>query len=406
MDASKSVLLTWGLCAPYLAFAVDGEFVRGDANSEGVIDVSDAVTVIRHLFAGRTLSCHDAADVNDDGEIDIADGVAALGFLFGTADPLPAPFPGCGAHGGPSSTIYVALPARNSTRATRSLYSRSKRGIDDTEDGLTCEIYAPCPARDPIISIAVFNVENLSQTELARSSIARVVTRVVREFDIVVIQEIRDPGEVVPERLLELVNATPGPPYDMVEGPRLRGREQYAIYYRREVVELVDAHVHPDPDGVFVRGVLVATFRSGAFDFTLLTTHTNHVGTSAELAELPAVFDAVLSADGSERDVLLLGDLNADCNSFDVGDESHALRAPRFHWVIPDDADTNVRADQDCSRDRIILLSATHDHEYVLGSAEVFLFDVEYGLETAVAVDVSDHYPVFARFDTSGPDDD
>ncbi len=374
MDASKSVLLTWGLCAPYLAFAVDGEFVRGDANSEGVIDVSDAVTVIRHLFAGRTLSCHDAADVNDDGEIDIADGVAALGFLFGTADPLPAPFPGC--------------------------------GTDDTEDGLTCEIYAPCPARDPIISIAVFNVENLSQTELARSSIARVVTRVVREFDIVVIQEIRDPGEVVPERLLELVNATPGPPYDMVEGPRLRGREQYAIYYRREVVELVDAHVHPDPDGVFVRGVLVATFRSGAFDFTLLTTHTNHVGTSAELAELPAVFDAVLSADGSERDVLLLGDLNADCNSFDVGDESHALRAPRFHWVIPDDADTNVRADQDCSRDRIILLSATHDHEYVLGSAEVFLFDVEYGLETAVAVDVSDHYPVFARFDTSGPDDD
>ena len=374
MDASKSVLLTWGLCAPYLAFAVDGEFVRGDANSEGVIDVSDAVTVIRHLFAGRTLSCHDAADVNDDGEIDIADGVAALGFLIGTADPHPAPFPGC--------------------------------GTDDTEDGLTCEIYAPCPARDPIISIAVFNVENLSQTELARSSIARVVTRVVREFDIVVIQEIRDPGEVVPERLLELVNATPGPPYDMVEGPRLRGREQYAIYYRREVVELVDAHVHPDPDGVFVRGVLVATFRSGAFDFTLLTTHTNHVGTSAELAELPAVFDAVLSADGSERDVLLLGDLNADCNSFDVGDESHALRAPRFHWVIPDDADTNVRADQDCSRDRIILLSATHDHEYVLGSAEVFLFDVEYGLETAVAVDVSDHYPVFARFDTSGPDDD
>ena len=374
MDASKSVLLTWGLCAPYLAFAVEGDFIRGDANSEGVIDVSDAVTVIRHLFAGRTLSCHDAADVNDDGEIDIADGVAALGFLFGTADPLPAPFPDCGA--------------------------------DDTEDGLTCEIYAPCPARDPIISIAVFNVENLSQTELARGPIARVVTRVVREFDMVVIQEIRDPGEVVPERLLDLVNAAPGPPYDMVEGPRLRGREQYAIYYRREVVELLDAHVHPDPDGVFVRGVLVATFRSGAFDFTLLTTHTNHVGTSAELAELPAVFDAVLSADGSERDVLLLGDLNADCNSFDVGDESHALRAPRFHWVIPDDADTNVRADQDCSRDRIILLSATHDHEYVLGSAEVFLFDVEYGLETAVAVDVSDHYPVFARFDTSGPDDD
>jgi endonuclease/exonuclease/phosphatase family metal-dependent hydrolase len=118
------------------------------------------------------------------------------------------------------------------------------------------------------------------------------------------------------------------------------------------------------------------------------------------------VFDAVLASSVSEQDVVLFGDLNADCQAFNVNTPGHPLRIPRFHWVIPDSADTNVRANQDCSRDRIILLDATHDSEYVPGSAAVFHFDQAYGLSEAAAVDVSDHYPVFARFDTSAPDDD
>ncbi|MFC1540271.1 hypothetical protein ACFL41_02125 [Gemmatimonadota bacterium] len=45
--------------------------------------------------------------------------------------------------------------------------------------------------------------------------------------------------------------------------------------------------------------------------------------------------------------------------------------------------------------------------EYVEGSASTFYFDQEYGLTDPDYVkSVSDHYPVFAVFKTTGSDDD
>jgi len=67
-------------------------FLRGDTNSDGARDISDAVAVLRYLFAGASLGCLDAADVNDDGRLTIADPVALLGYLFGSGAPLPEPF--------------------------------------------------------------------------------------------------------------------------------------------------------------------------------------------------------------------------------------------------------------------------------------------------------------------------
>jgi len=373
MNAIRIALILSTCCCVCARAATATEFVRGDANGEGVVDVSDPVAVLLHLFAGRSVACPDAADFDDDGRLDVTDGVAGLQYLFARSAPPAAPFPECGA--------------------------------DPTDDDLTCEAHEPCPPRDPTVSIAVFNVENFDQGEFAKEHVARAVARVVREFDLIVIQEIRDPGQVVPNLLLDRVNAAPGPPYDMVEGPPVGG-EQYAVYYKRELFELLGAHTHPDPAGDFLRSVLVTSFRAGQFDFTLLSLHANHIGTAAELAALAAACDATLEAGAPERDVVLLGDLNADCGSFDVRTADHPLRDSRFHWVIPDSADTNVPAAQDCARDRIILLDSTRDSEYVRDSAAVFRFDVEFGLEPSVARDVSDHYPVFARFDTSAIDDD
>jgi virginiamycin B lyase len=89
------------LCAATLlppATTAQEPFVRGEANQDGRLDVSDAVRVLIHLFAGGgPLACADAGDANDDGQIDIADPVRVLAFLFASAAPLPAPFPDCGA---------------------------------------------------------------------------------------------------------------------------------------------------------------------------------------------------------------------------------------------------------------------------------------------------------------------
>ena len=70
------------------------EFRRGDANSDGILDISDGVFILQWLFVdGGAPGCLDAADTNDDGEHDLSDAVFALDYLFrgGPAPPAPGP---------------------------------------------------------------------------------------------------------------------------------------------------------------------------------------------------------------------------------------------------------------------------------------------------------------------------
>ncbi len=66
-------------------------FIRGDANNDGILDVSDAVKGLLYLFDGQPLSCQDAADVNDDGRVDISDSVYLLNYLFKGGQSIPQP---------------------------------------------------------------------------------------------------------------------------------------------------------------------------------------------------------------------------------------------------------------------------------------------------------------------------
>jgi hypothetical protein len=74
-------------------------FLRGDANEDGALDISDAVASLGALFPGPTpapIDCLDAGDANDDGSFDIADPISLLAGLFGGGSSPPPPFPGCG----------------------------------------------------------------------------------------------------------------------------------------------------------------------------------------------------------------------------------------------------------------------------------------------------------------------
>jgi hypothetical protein len=72
-------------------------FIRGDANGDGEVDISDPVRVLTVLFlGGAEISCPDAADSADEGAVTISSAVRILDFLFqGSAAP-PPPFPACG----------------------------------------------------------------------------------------------------------------------------------------------------------------------------------------------------------------------------------------------------------------------------------------------------------------------
>lgn len=72
-------------------------WVRGDTNSDGIVDISDAITSLRRLFLGGEVLCTRAMETNLDGQVDLTDSVFLLLHLFSGGTPLAQPFPQCGA---------------------------------------------------------------------------------------------------------------------------------------------------------------------------------------------------------------------------------------------------------------------------------------------------------------------
>jgi hypothetical protein len=72
-------------------------FVRGDANGVGGVDMTDAMFILNWKFLdGDAPLCADTADANDDGTTDMSDAVSLLNFLFLGQTSIPAPYPECG----------------------------------------------------------------------------------------------------------------------------------------------------------------------------------------------------------------------------------------------------------------------------------------------------------------------
>ncbi len=89
-------------------------FLRGDANSDGIIDISDPIYSLRHSFLNKPApECMKTADYDDNGVIEVIDAVQSLDYYFLGDNSGPSqPFPNC--------------------------------GYDPSDDGLTCESYSAC----------------------------------------------------------------------------------------------------------------------------------------------------------------------------------------------------------------------------------------------------------------------
>ncbi len=92
----------------------------------------------------------------------------------------------------------------------------------------------------------------------------------------------------------------------------------------------------------------------------------------------------------------MLGDMNADCTYLRPL-HNVSLRNSSFVWVVPDDADTTTKS-TDCAYDRIVFMNSTM--EDYSGQWGIFRFDTEYGLNQSFTESVSDHYPVWATFNS------
>ncbi len=73
------------------------DFLRGDSNTDGDVDVSDVIYTLGYLVSGGPAPiCQDAADANDDGSLDLSDSILGLSFLYLGRSPPPLPYPSAG----------------------------------------------------------------------------------------------------------------------------------------------------------------------------------------------------------------------------------------------------------------------------------------------------------------------
>jgi deoxyribonuclease-1-like protein len=248
------------------------------------------------------------------------------------------------------------------------------------------------------VLIASFNIQVFGESKLAKPHVMSMLAEVVRQFDIVAVQEVRAKSDQIVPSFVQQINAD-GSRYHYIVGPRegrTTSKEQYTFIYdtSRIEVDLASPAVFPDPSDRLHRPPMCVRFRTRiipeqmAFTFWLVATHTDPDEVPQELAALADVFRAMQAARPDEDDVIMLGDLNAGPPQF-----APLASIPGLSWAV-DGVPTNTRGTK--TYDNLVFsLPKTAEFQARWGVLDL---QRAFGLSPEVALEISDHYPVWAAF--------
>jgi deoxyribonuclease-1-like protein len=262
------------------------------------------------------------------------------------------------------------------------------------------------PNSGPVVRIASFNIQDFGNNKARLDYVMLRLADMLRKFDIVAVQEISTNNDYLVPEFVKLVNSPsanqPARKYDHVIGPRL-GRsstdsQQYAFLYDTDRVQLDPQSVYTinDPDDLLHREPLVATFMAKgvapdvAFTFTLINVNAdpNPRDLAVELDALAEVYRVVRRSPRQEDDVILLGTLHAD--------DRHLQRLGQLPGIAPLIAGVWTNAQQNAQLDNLIL----HQPSTTEWTGRSGVFDVmrNYNLTEQQALEISNHFPVWAEF--------
>lgn len=258
----------------------------------------------------------------------------------------------------------------------------------------------PPPRGNDTIRIATFNIRVFGENKLNDADAMQAIVAILRNFDLIAIQEVRAVSQDVVPHLVALLNADGKSHYDYAIGPRLgrtNSKEQYAFIFEQASIEIdrYQLYTIDDPDRLLHRPPLVGWFRARgplpqqAFTFSLVTVHTDPDEVDLELDVLDDVFFKVRDDGRNEDDVIMLGDFNASENHLRQLGQIAGL-AKVVIGQTPTNTLRNAQYDN-------ILFHQTATSEFT-GRGGVFDFLRDYNLSLEQAQRISDHLPVWAEF--------
>ncbi|TWT85567.1 Endonuclease/Exonuclease/phosphatase family protein [Posidoniimonas polymericola] len=282
--------------------------------------------------------------------------------------------------------------------------------------------YVPSqPAAGSTIRIGSYNIEKFGDKKASNPYVMRTLGAIVKNLDLVAIQEITTQDEYFIDKFLEQYVNNTGRRYSRVVGPRL-GRssykEQYAILYDTNTIEFNPQlnYTLQDYDDLLHREPLVAMFRARAapnpddrFSFVIINAHTDPDETAQEFDALAQAYLAVQRSSviggQQEDDIILLGDLNTNvpaASPYRNDPGSRSLRPSdlgglgRLSYLYPVIRNQATNTSGSKLNDNLLI----HRGATVEFTGRSGVIDVQgvWGLSPDQAQLVSDHLPVWAEF--------
>ncbi|XP_075942742.1 deoxyribonuclease-1-like [Anarhichas minor] len=240
--------------------------------------------------------------------------------------------------------------------------------------------------------LGAFNIQTFGDKKSKDVTVMNIITQIVCRYDIILIQEVRDPDLEVTDRLITAVNNR-CPQYGYIISAYLGAsshKERYLFLYRVGIVSVGRSYTYNDiPYGFYTRFsrppfIVEFSFKLPAVgNFVLIPQHTSP---SDAVLQIDALYDVVAYVRNywNTNNIVLLGDFNAGSNY---------VSSPRwkwirlsvdksFHWLITDDQDTTVprQGKTGFPYDRIVITDDIKNG-VVTGSAKVYNFitDIELG---------------------------
>lgn len=258
------------------------------------------------------------------------------------------------------------------------------------------------------IRIATFNIQMFGKTKASKSLVMQRIAKVVSQFDVVAIQEVRG-GDAEPiEKLVQLLQAS-GANYSATVSEPIGASNQvesYAYVFDQNKMGLIpgSAYLVRDDGERMSREPMVASFETrlgtasgqAPFRFTLVNVHTapSAVAANAIENEMDALDDVYLSVRSydyqnyGEEDCILLGDLNVNNSNL------REMGQIRDVYSVAGDVATTTRRNKTYDH---IMLNRVTTLEYTGQYGVLDLQDL-FKISEDEALDISDHQPVWAEF--------
>ena len=249
----------------------------------------------------------------------------------------------------------------------------------------------------PAVRVATWNLRQFSER---RDVDLRAIAQVIRasSFDVLAVQEVKRQGEQVDALLNEL-----GVPWRATSMSDVTGNhERFVFLYNADhVQELGRARFVAAPQAaLFARRPYQASFRAGNFDFTLVTVHLAFEDRARRRRETEALASVArdVAAETAEKDVIILGDFNAE-----RPDALRPLEDAGFESL--NHAATNLGSSE--VYDTLLIdPSATREWDGAAGAVSFDDILPAYRDDRVARQKISDHRPAYADFVTTLADDD